>query len=74
MAQGGQIHQIHPLRPLLRTHPNKAYVAQYCGVSPVIGRWGRLWTSRYGATEEIHADAGKGPQLANTVTRTFAVA
>lgn len=74
MAPGGQIHQIHPLRPLLRTHPNKAYVAQYCGVSPVIGRWGRLWTSRYGATEEIHADAGKGPQLANTVTRTFAVA
>lgn len=61
MAPGGNIKL---LQPLLRTHPNKAYVAQYCGVSPVIGNWGRQWTTCYGATEELHADPGKGAKRA----------
>ena len=59
MAPGGNI---KPLQPLLRTHPNKAYVAQYCRVSPVIDKWSRVWTSRYGAREEIHADASSRPR------------
>lgn len=70
MAPGGTI---QPLQPLLRTHPNKAYVAQYCGVSPVIGVWSRMWTSRYGATEEIHAE-GTRPPCAGAAPDTIAVA
>ncbi len=71
LAAGGDI---RPLQPLLRTHPNKTYVAQYCRISPVIGTWGRAWTSRYGAREEIPADAGSAPRRSPAAARSLAVA
>jgi len=71
MATGGDI---KPLQPLLRTHPNKNYVAQYCRISPVIDTWSRSWTSRYGAREEIPVDARRGPRRSPAAARSFAVA
>ncbi|USE80303.1 hypothetical protein NDR89_10925 [Cupriavidus gilardii] len=63
-----------PLQPLLRTHPNKNYVAQYCRISPVIDTWSRVCTSRYGAREEIHAGASNKPRRDAAAVTSFAVA
>lgn len=65
---------IELLQTLVRTHPNKAYIAQYFGISPFIGSWHRAWTNQFGAREELHADPAEGPQLADAAARTFAVA